>query len=608
MSVPLIPREVLFGNPTYTQPRLSPDGRYLSHIAPANGVLNVWVRTEDGGEAAPVTHDTGRGIRAYAWTFDGEHLLYIQDRDGDENWHVFAVRVADGEVRDLTPFDGIQAQIVGIERKTPDRILVAANRRNPALHDVYEVSVATGDSQLVMENPGDVIGFLPDSKLVVRAALAQTVEGGWEIRVRTSGDAEWRPVHTVGAEDEASPVCFTEDGSGLYISTSKGLNTKSLGLLDIASSELTIVATRSDVDVADSLHHPITRRLQAAAYSRHRVEWQILDEAVGPDFDALGRADDGDVSIVSRTDDDSLWIAAFGRDTSSVRYYLYHRSEKRAQLLFSARPQLDEFHLASMMSVDIPARDGLLMPAYITVPAGVESKNLPMVLNVHGGPWARDDWGLDPEAQWFANRGYVCLQVNFRGSEGFGKEYVHAGDREWGAKMLDDLVDAVDWAVERGIADPKRVAIYGGSYGGYATLCGMAFRPDTFCCGVDIVGPSNLLTFLNSIPAYWEVMRKLLDDRVGRAVEDEEMLRERSPLFHAENIVKPLLIAQGANDPRVKQAESEQIVDAMSRSGKPVEYMLFEDEGHGFARPENRLLFYAAAEKFLAKYLGGRSE
>lgn len=606
--VPLIPRELLFGNPTFTQPRLSADGNYVSHIAPLNGVLNVWVRPEGGGDAKPITHDTGRGIRAYAWADDGEHLLYIQDRDGDENWHVYAVRVADGAVRDLTPFEGIQAQIVGIERKVPDRILVAANRRNPALHDVYEVSLATGDTQLVVENPGDVIGFSADSKLVVRAAVAQTAEGGWEIRVRSSADDEWRTVHTVGPEDEASPVCFTEDGSGLYISTSKGLNTKSIGMLEIATGKTTIVATRSDVDVADMVFHPVSRQLQAAAYSRHRVEWQILDETIESDFEALGRVDDGDASIASRTDDDTLWIVAFGRDTSSTRYYLYHRTEKRAEFLFSGKAQLDEFKLAPMMSVDIPARDGLLMPAFVTVPEGIEPKNLPMVLNVHGGPWARDSWGLDPEAQWFANRGYACLQVNFRGSEGFGKEFVHAGDREWGAKMLDDLVDAVAWAVERGIADPKRVAIYGGSYGGYATLCGMAFRPDTFCCGVDIVGPSNLLTFLNSIPAYWEVMRKLLDDRVGRAVEDEEMLKERSPLFHADNISKPLLIAQGANDPRVKQAESEQIVDAMNRSGKPVEYMLFEDEGHGFARPENRLRFYAAAEVFLAKYLGGRSE
>jgi dipeptidyl aminopeptidase/acylaminoacyl peptidase len=412
----------------------------------------------------------------------------------------------------------------------------------------------------------------------------------------------------VGPEDEASPLCFTEDGSGLYISTSKGLNTKGLGLLEVATGTLTMVASRSDVDVADTVFHPTRRRLQAVAYSRHRVEWQILDEEIEPDFDALGHADDGDASIVSRTDDDSLWVVAFLRDTGSTRYYLYHRAGKRAEYLFSARPQLDEFELSPMISVDIPARDGLLMPGYVTVPAGVEPKNLPMVLNVHGGPWARDDWGLDPEAQWFANRGYACLQVNFRGSEGFGKEYVHAGDREWGAKMLDDLIDAVDWAVERGIADPKRVAIYGGSYGGYATLCGMTFRPERFCCGVDIVGPSNLLTFLNSIPAYWEVMRKLLDDRVGRAVEDEAMLKERSPLFHCENIARPLLIAQGKNDPRVNQAESEQIVEAMRRSGKPVEYMLFEDEGHGFARPENRLRFYAAAEKFLAKYLGGRSE
>lgn len=602
----LIPREVLFGNPTFMRPHLSPDGEWLTYIAPLDGVLNVWLRPADGGDASPLTHDTGRGIRAYAWTYDREHVLYVQDKDGDENWHVYAVCIADRSVRDLTPVDGVQAQLVAVERNTPDRILVALNQRDPALHDVYEVSLSTGESRMVLENPGDALAFVADGALEVRCIAAQTAEGGWDVRVRTDG--EWKSAHTVGPEDEAAPVSFTNDGSGLYIVTSKGANAKQLAMLDAATGTVTPLAGREDIDAGDAVFHPTARELQAVSFDRHRTEWEVLDESIRDDIDFLKTVNDGDLGIGSRTEDDTRWIVEYSRDLGSTCYYVYHRAEKRAEFLFSARPELDGYTLAPMSAVDIRSRDGLVLPSYLTLPVGSNGHNLPMVLNVHGGPWARDHWGYDPEAQWFANRGYACLQVNFRSSEGFGKAFTHAGDLEWGRKMLDDLIDAVDWAVERGIADPARVAIFGGSYGGYAVLCGLTFRPKVFCCGVDIVGPSNLLTFLNSIPPYWEVMRKLLDDRVGRAVEDEDMLKERSPLFHVENIVKPLLIAQGANDPRVPQAESDQIVSAMKSAGKPVEYMVFEDEGHGFARPENRLKFYAAAEAFLAKYLGGRSE
>ncbi|HEY3414554.1 MAG TPA: S9 family peptidase [Armatimonadota bacterium] len=608
MPPTLIPRETLFGNPTFTRPGLSPDGRWLAYIAPLDGVLNVWLRAAEGGDAEPLTNDTGRGIRAYAWTYDREHVLYVQDRDGDENWHVYAVRITDRAVRDLTPADGVQAHLVAVERNTPDRILVALNQRDPALHDVYEVTLSTGESQVALENPGDALAFVADASLQVRCVAAQTADGGWDIRLRGPEDGEWKSVHTVGPEDEAGPLSFSEDGAGLYIVTSKDANAKQVALLDAASGSLRVLAGREDVDCGDVVFHPVSRELQAVSFDRHRTEWEVLDESLRADLEALKAVNDGDLGIGSRTDDDSRWIVEYTRDIGSVGYYLYHRTEKRAEFLFSARPELDRYTLAPMSAVDIRSRDGLTLPSYLTLPVGSNGKNLPMVLNVHGGPWARDQWGYDPEAQWFANRGYACLQVNFRSSEGFGKAFTHAGDREWGRKMLDDLIDAVDWAVERGIADPARVAIFGGSYGGYAVLCGLAFQPRVFCCGVDIVGPSNLLTFLNSIPPYWEVMRKMLDDRVGRAVEDEDMLKERSPLFHVENIVKPLLIAQGANDPRVPQAESDQIVAAMESSGKPVEYMVFEDEGHGFARPENRLKFYAAAEAFLAKYLGGRSE
>jgi len=608
MLPPLIPLETLFGNPTHVSPRLSPDGAYLAWIAPHDGVLNVWTRPVDGGEAEPLTHDTGRGIRAFDWAEDGRHLLYIQDRDGDENWHVYAVRLETKEVRDLTPGENIQAQIVDAHPDFPEWLLVATNARNPALHDVYRVNVATGETDMVAENPGDVAGWVADSRLVVRGAVAQTAEGGWDIRVRDGEDAPWRSVHTVGPEDEAVPYAFTEDGTKLYLVTSQDANTKRMTLLDLARGELTVLAGREDVDVGGTLFQPRTRRLQAVEFARHRAEWELLDDTLRTDFDTLATADEGDLEVASRTNDEALWVAAYTRDTGSARYHLYRREKRVTEFLFAARPEIDQYTLAPMEPLDIPARDGLVLPSYLTLPVGAERKNLPLVLNVHGGPWARDSWGYDPHAQWFANRGYACLQVNFRSSTGFGKAFVHAGDREWGAKMLDDLIDAVDWAVEGGIADPKRLGIFGGSYGGYAVLSALAFRPEVFACGVDIVGPSNIITLLNSIPPYWGPVRKMFDTRVGHVEEDEEFLKSRSPLFFVDRMTKPLLIAQGANDPRVVQAESEQMVSALREAGKPVEYMLFTDEGHGFARPENRLKFYAAAEKFLAKHLGGRSE
>lgn len=607
MLPPLIPLETLFGNPTQISPRLSPAGTHLAWIAPLDGVLNVWTRPLDGSEARPLTHDTGRGIRAFDWAEDGAHLLYIQDRDGDENWHVYAVRLDTQEVRDLTPGENIQAQIVDSHPDFPQRLLVATNQRDPAMHDVYDVNIATGAAEMVAENPGDVAGWVADNRLQVRCAMAQTEEGGWDVRVRDTVDGHWRSVHTVGPEDEAVAYAFTEDGGGLYLVTSQGANTLRMTRLDLATGDLTVLAGREDVDVGGTLFQPATRKLQAVEFARHRAEWELLDEGLRPDFETLEAADSGDLEIASRANDESVWVAAYTSDVGSARYHLYRRAGRETEFLFSARPEIDRYTLAPMEPVDITARDGLVLPSYLTLPVGVEHANLPLVLTVHGGPWARDSWGYNPHAQWFANRGYACLQVNFRSSSGFGKEFLHAGDREWGARMLDDLVDAVDWAVARGVADPKRLAIFGGSYGGYAVLSALAFRPDVFACGVDIVGPSNLITLLNSIPPYWAPLRRIFDLRVGRAEEDADFLKSRSPLFHVENITRPLLIAQGANDPRVVQAESEQMVAALREAGKPVEYMLFEDEGHGFARPENRLKFYAAAEEFLAKYLGGRA-
>jgi dipeptidyl aminopeptidase/acylaminoacyl peptidase len=347
---------------------------------------------------------------------------------------------------------------------------------------------------------------------------------------------------------------------------------------------------------------------QAVSFVRERSEWQVLDPSIQADFDALRKVRDGDFSVVSRDLADTKWIVAFDLDNAPVSYYVYDRATKKAGFLFTNRPKLEKFKLAAMKPGSFQSRDGLTIHAYLTLPVDKDPKNLPLILNVHGGPWGRDTWGLDNEAQWMANRGYAVLQINFRGSTGYGKAFLNAGDREWGAKMHDDILDSKQWAIAQGYADPNRICIYGGSYGGYATLVGVAFTPAEFTCGVDIVGPSNLVTLLKSIPPYWEPVRALFRQRVGHEETQKDFLESRSPLFKAGQIQVPLLIAQGANDPRVKQAESDQIVAAMRKNAKPVEYIVFPDEGHGFARPENRLKFYAAAEMFLAKYLGGTAQ
>ncbi|HKH09973.1 MAG TPA: S9 family peptidase [Rubrobacter sp.] len=611
-TVPLIPREVLFGNPSRVSPRLSPDGERLAFLAPNDGVLNVWVGPvgspiESDG-FGPVTDDRKRGIRLFFWAEDNEHIVYLQDEGGDENWRVHAVDPATREDRDLTPFDGVQAQILDKDRRFPDILLVALNRENPELHDAYRLTLSTGDLDLVARNPGNVVGWVADKDFEVSAAVTATPEGGSELLLR-EGEG-WKTLVAWDKEDALSsgPVGFAEDAGKMYLLDSRGANAARLVLLDLADGETEVLVEDPRYDVSGVVVHPETHATQAAAVQRARTEWIVLDDAVREDFEAIEDLGRGDFSVTSRDRADEDWIVAVNSDEGGASYYAYDRRAKRGEHLFDARPDLADYSLAKMEPVSFTSRDGLEVEGYLTLPPGATPENLPMVLNVHGGPWARDGWGYNPEAQWFANRGYACLQVNFRGSTGYGKEFLNAGNREWGGRMHDDLVDAVGWAVERGVADPERVAIYGGSYGGYAALVGATFTPDLFRCAVDIVGPSNIITLIESVPPYWKPLIATFTERVGDPASETDFLKSRSPLFFVDRIKAPLLIAQGANDPRVKQAESEQIVAAMKERGVDHEYLLFGDEGHGFARPENRLKFYAAAEEFLAKHLGGRTE
>jgi dipeptidyl aminopeptidase/acylaminoacyl peptidase len=612
--VELIPRTVLFGNPERVAPHISPDGTRLAWIAPHDGVLNAWVAPigasgVDWDSAAVVTADTDRGIRFCAFARDDRHLLYIQDTGGDENWRLYDVDLETMARRDLTPFDGIQARILATRKSHRDEVLVGMNRDNPQLHDVYRLDLRTGELTKLLDNPG-YAGWLADEDMVVRGALAPHPDGSFDLLVRDSADADWRTLLTLPPDDVAASdvLSFSGDGTSLLAISSIGVDTGRLVRIDLASGDTQVLFEDPEADVAGALLHPDTRDPQIVLVLKDRTEYHVLDPALEPDLKAIRALHPGDPMLSGRDEADTTWLVAFTDDAGPIQYFSYDRASRTGSFLFTSRPELERYELAKMEPFSFTARDGLTVHGYATFPVDGGRAGLPTVLDVHGGPQARDTWGWNPEAQWMANRGYLSVQVNYRGSTGYGKAFVSAGDREWGAKMHDDLLDAVDYVVQQGWADKDRVAIYGGSYGGYAALVGAAFTPDVFRCAVDIVGPSNLQTLLETVPPYWQPMIAQLYKRVGNPETDKEFLWSRSPLSRARDIRIPLLIAQGANDPRVKQAESEQIVAALADAGIDYEYMLFPDEGHGFAKPENRLKFYAAAERFLAKYMGGRFE
>ncbi len=616
-ETPLIPRDVLFGNPQRASVQISPDGQYLSYLAPVEDVLNVWVAPVGQPDAAkPITRDQGRGVRIYFWTFDGQRLLYLQDKDGDENWRVYSVDVKTTEVRDLTPLKGVQARVMGVSHKFPHEILIGLNDRDPQLHDVYRVSLETGERQLMLTNEG-FMSIVTDDDYRVRFASRTTPEGGREFLQRVG--EEWKPFFTLTGEDAMTTdlAGFDKSGQILRLVDSRGRNTSAFTEISLADGKQTVVAEDSRADVSDAMSHPTEYTIEAVAFTYDRKQWKVLDAKLEADFAALRAVADGDFEVIGRTLNDQTWVVAYLLDNGPVKYYLYDRPTKKSKFLFTNRPALEKLTLARMHPVVIPARDNLKLVSYLSLPPETDAdhdarpeKPLPLVLMVHGGPWARDGWGYDPYHQWLANRGYAVLAVNFRGSTGLGKQFVNAANREWGGRMHDDLVDAVQWAVKEKIADPQKVAIMGGSYGGYATLVGLTFTPELFACGVDIVGPSSLVTLLESVPPYWKPMLDLFTARVGdhRTEPGRKFLLERSPLTRVEQIHRPLLIGQGANDPRVKQAEADQIVRAMQEKQIPVTYVLFSDEGHGFARPENNLAFNAVTEAFFGRHLGGRVE
>ncbi len=606
----LIPRDILFGNPVKTSPKLSPDGKKMAYLAPSEEVLNVWVKTIGEDNDKMVTNDTNRGIRRYFWSEDSEYIFYLQDIGGDENWRLYSVDLKTDKIKDLTPFDNVQVRIEDHNKFHPQKMLIGMNKEDPKVHDVYNLHIKTGRITLVAKNPGNISSWVADIDLKVRGAMVSNPDGSSDLLLRKDEHSEWKKTISWGFDDTLSsgPVSFTKDGKSLYLFDSRNSDISALVKFEIETGNIEVIAKDSYYDIGNILINSDTYEVQAVSFTKERNEWLVLDENLKDDFENVSKLSEGDYFIYDRDNEDKNWLIGITVDNGPVSFYSYSRDKKKGELLFYNKPDLKNYEMSFMEPISFKSRDGLTIHGYITYPKGENRKKLPVVLNVHGGPWVRDTWGFDPESQWLADRGYACVQVNYRGSSGYGKKFLNAGNKEWGGKMHDDLVDTVDWLIKQGIAEPDKICIYGGSYGGYAALVGATFTPDVFSCAVSIVGPSNLITFIDTIPPYWSTFRSIMYKKVGNPETEEEFLKSRSPLFKVQNIKIPMLIAQGANDPRVNQDESEQIVAEMKRRNIEHEYLLFPDEGHGFAKPENRLKFFEAAEKFLAKHLGGRSE
>ena len=614
----LIPREILFGNPEKASPSLSPDGQYLAFLAPSAdlGVLNVFIQeTFDDSTVRQVTNDTSRGIRSLTWAEDSQTILYMQDFEGDENFHLWAINIQspNEEARDLTPGENVKVSSIMTNKRYPDKIKVGTNQRDPSKFDMYECDYKTGTLVLDTENPGDVVGWgSEDESFEIREAVVRNqVDSSNTIRVRDSKDSEWRDLVTFPYGEEGNLVEFCNDNfQSCYMLSTIGRDTKALLKVDLKTGEtIEEISSNDKCDCRGVILDDDTKDVRMVSYNYARTERVFFDKELEQHYDTLKELGPGsaEVGIASKTRDEKLWVVAYSRSDGPTEYCLYDTTTQKTTPLFVTKPDLLKYKLAPMEDVRITARDGLELVGYLTR-ADTEAK-APLILLVHGGPWARDFWGFNAQAQWFANRGYSTLQVNFRGSTGYGKTHLHKGDCEWGVGFMQhDLTDSVQWAIDQGIADPDKICIYGGSYGGYACLAGLTFTPDLYKCGVDIVGPSNVKTLLDSIPAYWGPLRNQMLLKIGDVDKDAEFNKKISPLFHVDNIKAPLLIGQGANDPRVKQAEADQIANSMKEKGIPVEYVLYPDEGHGFARPDNRIDFNGRVELFLQKHLDGRAE
>ena len=599
-----VPLRDFFRNPEKTGYAISPDGKYISFMAPYKDRLNIHVRERGSDKAVLVSSETERDITGgYFWK-GSDRLVYMKDFGGDENFHIVSVDRTGAGLKDLTPFPGVLARIVDDLPDNDDEMLISLNKRKKEIFDVFRLNVKTGEMKQIAENPGNIVGWMTDHDGKLRAAV--TIDGtSHTLLYREKEEGEFRPVLTTSFKESFDPMFFTFDNKRLYALSNLGRDKAAVVEFDPAlKKETAVLYENPEVDVASLFFSRKRKVLISARYST----WKSFRKFFDPEFEALvkdleEKLPGYEVGIQENDKEEKLYIVRTYSDRTLGTYYLYDAQARKLEKLADVSPWLDEKEMAEMKPVSYKSRDGLTINGYLTVPKGLEAKNLPVIINPHGGPWVRDNWGFNPEVQFLANRGYAVLQMNYRGSTGYGRKFWEASFKQWGLKMQDDITDGVNYLVKEGIADPKKVAIYGGSYGGYATLAGAAFTPDLYACAVDYVGVSNLLTFMKTIPPYWKPMLDQMHEMVGDPEKDEAAMKAVSPAFHSDKIKAPLFVAQGARDPRVNKDESDQMVNGLRARGVAVEYMVKDNEGHGFHNEENRFDFYEAMEKFLAKYL-----
>jgi dipeptidyl aminopeptidase/acylaminoacyl peptidase len=606
-----IPLELLFGDPARITPQISPDAKRLAYLASDGGPLNLWAKTIGADDDRRLTDNRDRGITHFYWAGDSRHILFLEDRDGTQSFRLHAVSVGDAGSRELTPFERVGVQIVAVSSRRPEEILIAMNRREPYVHDVYRLKLTSGEMEMVVRNPGLYAGWIADTDLTVRAALSPQPDGSFDLMVRETESAPWRALVHWSPDDilSSGAVGFSADGRRIYLIDARGATTSRLISLDVETEAVDIIAGDPEVDLGRVVLDPVSRSVQAVSFTRARTEWRVLDEGVQDDYRRLAALAEGDFTVISRDAADSVWVVGYDSDIRPVSFYLYRRSKSdqrpgpNGQFLFCHQPRLLDYRLSPVRPISLTARDGLPLRGYLTLPHDEGGGKAPLVIKVHGGPWVRDSWGLDPEVQWLADRGFACLQINFRGSTGYGKGFVNAATGEWGRKMIDDLVDGALWAARQEGVDPQRVAIYGVSYGGYAALVAAARFPDLFRCAIDVAGPTDLVAFMREVPRAWNPYKEIFYKQVGDPGEDRPRQEEDSPIHMAARLRIPVMIVHGVNDTRVNKAHSDRMAAALQRHNVPHEYLEYQDEGHSIGDAGNRLRFYTDAERFLQRHL-----
>jgi len=605
---PLIPMKDFFRNPEKVAYSLSPNGEYLAFMQPWESRLNVFVEKIGSGQPVRVTSAKERDIAGFAWKGDNR-IVYVQDTGGDENYRLYAVGIDGSNPKDLTPFEKVRAQIIDQLERNDNEILVGLNKRQPRVFDVYRINVNTGEMQMIAENPGNYTGWFTDWDGKLRGAITTDGVNSTVLFRNTEAD-KFEPVITTSFKETFAPLLFTPDNKQIYVSTNIGRDKAAVVKYDLATKkEVEKIFEHPEVDVNNLLSSRKRRAITGVSYFTDKPGFYFIDkQRADLQKDIARRLPGYEVRLAGCNREEDKCLVRTYSDRSRGAYYFYDLKSKDFRKLADISPWLNEQDLAPMKPIKYQSRDGLTINGYLTLPKGMPARNLPVIVNPHGGPWFRDTWGYNPEVQFLANRGYAVLQMNFRGSTGYGRKFWEASFKQWGKAMQDDITDGVQWLIKQGIADPKRIGIYGGSYGGYATLAGLVFTPDLYAVGIDYVGVSNLFTFIKAFPPYWKPYLEMIYEMVGNPESEKDLLTAASPVFHSDKIKVPLLIAQGANDPRVNKGESDQMVEALKKRGIEVPYIVKNNEGHGFSNQENRFDFYRAMEEFLGKHLGGRVE